>query len=383
MSNEPELYSHPASLAFFQPLVKRGRGNLHLLTRKQLRPFQEALLSWNVAFVVVCTNFLRHAKPLAHGSVSDEGYNFLYAFFRGAVRINDLLHIRSSYPFFGPLPNPGSQVGSEIMFVLSVLCLAIPLFATLRLVSRTRVSQLILGPFAGILALFAVPFFCLYGNSYRFHLALIPFYDLYSPWLLFFTYPLSLLLSLLFWKALPDPQSAKIDTWLSRSLFASSGASLLLLAALWLPGRGYSLVRANHPEFLTIKMSRERCRGSCPVYSVTVHGDGNVEYVGEEYVLDRGPRAEVLSKEQFQALLQKFDNANFFALEDRAFAWGSDTPRVRVSISVDGRTKEVSSDAYFTGAKSGAQDLFVQAAAELDNVVGTSGWVKCDGPCRP
>jgi hypothetical protein len=364
-------------------LLKRGRANLRLLTRKQLRPFQEALLSWNVAFVVVCANFLRHATPLAHGSVTDEGYNFLYAFFRGAVRINDLLHIRSSYPSFGPLPNPGSQVGSELMFALSVLCLAIPLFATLQLVSRMRVSQLILGPFAGILALFAVPFFYLYGNSSGFHLALIPFYDLYSPWLLFLTYPLSLLLSLLFWKALPDPQPTQIDTWLSRSLFASSGASLLLLAALWLPGRGYSLVRANHPELLTIKMSREHCRGSCPVYSVTLHGDGNVEYVGEEYVRDRGPRTETLSKEQLQALLQKFDAASFFSLEDRAFAWGYHTPRVRVSISVDGRTKEVSSDASYVGAISGPQDLFVQAAAELDKVTNSDRWVKCDGRCRP
>jgi hypothetical protein len=371
-----------ASLLFLEPLVKRGRANLDLLTRKQLRPFQEALLSWNVAFFVVCTNFLRHAKPLAHGSVSDESYNFLYAFFRGAVRINDFFHIRSSYSFFGPRPNPGSQVGSELMFALSILCLAMPLFVTLRLVARPRVSQLILGPFAGTLALFAVPFFYLYGNSYRFHLALIPFYDLYSPWLLFLTYPLSLLLSLLFWKALPDSQPAKIDTWLGRSLLAFSGASLVILAALWLPGRGYSLVHTNHPELLTIKMSRERCRGMCPVYSMTVHGDGNVEYIGEEYVRDRGHHAVALSKEQIQALLQKFANANFFALEDRAFAWGSDTPRVRVSISVDGRTKEVSSDAYFTGAKSGAQDLFVRAATELDNVVGTNRWVKCDGSCR-
>lgn len=364
-------------------LLKRGRANLQLLTRKQLRTYQEILLSWNLAFALVCADFLRHAKPLAHGSVSDEEYNFLYAFFRGAVRINDLLRIRSSYPSFGPLPNPGSQVGSELMFVLSVLCLAIPLFATLRLVSRTRASQLILGPFAGILALFAVPFFYLYGNSYSFHLALIPFYDLYSPWLLFLTYPLSLLLSLLFWKALPDSQPTHIDTWLRTLLFASSGASLLLLAALWLPGRGYSLVHANHPELLTIKMSRERCRGMCPVYSVTIHGDGNVEYAGEEFVQDRSPHAETLSKEQFQALLQKFDSANFFALEDRAFAWGSDTPRVRVFISVDGRTKEVSSDAYFTGAKSGAQDLFVQAAAELDKATNSDRWVKCDGRCRP
>lgn len=354
-----------------------------MLTRNHLRSCQELLISWNIAFVLVFTLFLHHAKPLAHESLTDKSYNFYYAFFRGAVRANDLLHLRFSNSSFGPLPNPGSQVGSEFMFTLSILCLAIPLYATLRLVSRTRVSQLILGAFAGILALFAVPFFYLYGNSYGFHLAFIPFYDLYSPWLLFLTYPLSLLLSLLFWKVPPDPQPTQIDSWLRRLLFTSSGASLLLLAALWLPGRGYSLVRAKHPEMLTIKMTRERCRGACPVYSVTVHGNGSVEYVGEAFVRDRGPHVETLSKEQLQTLLRKFDNANFFALEDRAFAWGSDTPRVRVSISVDGRTKEVSSDAYYVGAKSGLQDLFVRAASELDRVIDSDRWVKCDVSCRP
>jgi hypothetical protein len=355
-----------------------------LLTRSQLRSCQEVLLAWNTAFVLVFTLFLRHGKLLNNdGSFSDEGYNFYYAFFRGAVRVNDLLHLHSSNPSFGPLPNPGSQVGSEFMFTLSILCLAIPLYATLRLVSRMRVSQLILGRFACLLTLFAVPFFYLYGNSYGFHLALIPFYDLYSPWLLFLTYPLSLLLSLLFWKVLPDPQPTQIDTWLKRLLFVSSGASLLLLVALWLPGRGYSLVRAKHPEMLTIKMTRERCRGSCPVYSVTVRGDGSVEYVGEQFVLDRGPHMESLSKDQLQTLLQKFDDADFFALEGRAFAWGWDTPRVRVSISIDGRTKEVSSDAYYVGAKSGLQEVFVRAAAELDKVVASDRWVKCDVSCRP
>lgn len=176
-----------------------------MLTRSQLRSCQEVLLAWNIAFVLVFTLFLRHGKLLNNdGSFSDEGYSFYYAFFRGAVRANDLLHLHSSNPAFGPLPNPGSQVGSELMFVFSILCLAIPLFVTLRLLSRMRLPRLVLIPFAGVLAIFAIPFFYLYGVSQGLHLAIIPFYDLYSPWSLFFTFPLSILLSLLFWKARPD-----------------------------------------------------------------------------------------------------------------------------------------------------------------------------------
>src|SRR6476646_12010547 len=108
--------------------LRGSRSNLQLLTRKQLRTYQEVLLSWNLAFVLVCTAFLRHAKRLDHGSVTDQTYDFYYAFFRGAARTNDLLHLHSSNPSFGPLPNPGSQIGPELMFALSILCLATPLF---------------------------------------------------------------------------------------------------------------------------------------------------------------------------------------------------------------------------------------------------------------
>jgi len=354
-----------------------------LLTRNQLRSCQEVLLAWNIAFVLAFTLFLRRAKPLSDGSFSNEGYNFYYALFRGAVRTNDLLHLHSSNPAFGPLPNPGSQVGSELMFVLSILCLAIPLFVALRLLSRMRLPRLVLLPYAGVLAIFAIPFFYLFGVSQGSRLAVIPYYDLYSPWSLFFTFPLSILLSLLFWKTRSDAQAIGLETWPSWPLFASSAVSLLLLAALWLPGGGYSLVRAKHPEMLTIKMTRERCRGACPVYAITIHGNGSVEYVGEQFVQDRGPHMESLSKDQLQTLLQKFDDADFFALEDRAFALGLDTPRVRVSISIDGRAKEVSSDAQYVGANSGPQDLFVRAAAELDKAIASDRWVKCDVSCRP
>jgi len=55
---------------------------------------------------------------------------------------------------------------------------------------------------------------------------------------------------------------------------------------------------------------------------------------------------------------------------------------VRVFVSIDGKANEVSSDAYYFGAKSWPQDLFVRTAAEFDKVIGSDRWVKCDGSCR-
>jgi hypothetical protein len=122
----------------------------------------------------------------------------------------------------------------------------------------------------------------------------------------------------------------------------------------------------------------------CPVYKITVHGNGEVEYVGEYFVKVRGAQASSLNEEQIQAALVGFDRADFFSLEDQAFAWGYHAARVRVRITVDGKTKEVSSDTYHIGAKSGLQAKFVDAAANLDSIIGTDRWVKCgEARCQP
>src|SRR5207247_308116 len=49
---------------------------------------------------------------------------------------------------------------------------------------------------------------------------------------------------------------------------------------------------------------------------------------------------------------------------------------------IDGKTKEVWSNAYHIGSKSGLQARFVEATAAIDEAVGTDQWVKCDeGRC--
>lgn len=355
-----------------------------LLTRKQLRPYHEGLFAWNLASVLLSVIFLKHAKAVAISIGPSDAYAFLYRYFRGGVRINNFFHLKSSNSAYGPIPNPGSQVGLEFMYLLSVLCLAILLLTAVRFVRSPRFSRLILNAFTGILGLFAAPFLYLYAHPFGFDWAPVPFYELLAPRFLLLTLPCSIVLWLLYLKANCEERlTASRRGRFHMLLLASASASLLILLALWLPAPGKSLVHAQHPESLSIEMSRTHCQLGCPIYTISVHGDGNVEYVGKEYVRDRGPRAETLGKEQLQALLQKFDDAGFFSLEDRAFAWGFHTPRVRVSISVDDRKKEVTGDTYYVGAKSGPQDLFVQAAAELDKVTNSERWVKCDGRCRP
>jgi hypothetical protein len=168
----------------------------------------------------------------------------------------------------------------------------------------------------------------------------------------------------------------------SKWVLVPSALALAALAGLWLPGKGYVLARAKDPESLNIEMWRTDCQIRCPVYKVTIQANGTVDYVGDHFVRDRGPEEVVISKDQIHTLLVDFDQAHFFNLEDRAFAWGFHTSRVGVRITIDGKTKEVWSDTYHIGSKSGLQARFVEATVAIDKAVGTDQWVKCDeGGC--
>jgi hypothetical protein len=69
-------------------------------------------------------------------------------------------------------------------------------------------------------------------------------------------------------------------------------------------------------------------------------------------------------------ILQKLESVRFLAIEDSAFEWCFDTPRIAVLVSVDGVTHRVSSDASCTGPESATQARFVQVANEIDRIIG-------------
>lgn len=117
------------------------------------------------------------------------------------------------------------------------------------------------------------------------------------------------------------------------------------------------------------------------MYTITIRGNGLVEYLGERNVRVLGPQTGTVSREQIMHVLQTLDRAHFLALEDRAFSWCFDTGSVAVSVSEDGKTKRVVSDDWCSGAESGMQSNFVKSTAEIDAVVGSDRWVKCGGPC--
>jgi hypothetical protein len=162
-----------------------------------------------------------------------------------------------------------------------------------------------------------------------------------------------------------------------------AAGALSLLLTLWLPVGKRRLAAIKDKTSLSIHMSRGPCYGSCPEYTLTIDGAGVVEYDGIRFVKIKGHEEGRVGDQQLVRILQNLDRADFSGLEDRAFRWCFDTPSVAVSVSTERTTKKVVSDEGCVGVNAGPQERFVEAAREIDLVVGSDQWVLCDGrSCR-
>ena len=173
-------------------------------------------------------------------------------------------------------------------------------------------------------------------------------------------------------------EKRRVGKWTIASV-ALSGVMVLVI---WYPARTYSLAHPRNIGSVSIEMSRGPCYGSCPSYSLTLHGDGFVEYRGTRFVRVKETRTARISTEQLMQVLRDLDRMDFFAVEDRAFQWCFDSASTSISVSVDGRQKRVTTDDCAVGAKGGPKATFLQTADEIDTIVDSKQWVQCNGWCR-
>jgi Domain of unknown function (DUF6438)/Ankyrin repeats (3 copies) len=155
----------------------------------------------------------------------------------------------------------------------------------------------------------------------------------------------------------------------------------LVLAVLLVAGC-HSLAHPKDRRSVSVTLKRTACYGTCPVYSVVIHANGLVEYLGELNVGIPGQQTGRIPPEKLLDLLRDFEGIHFFDLQDKYSEACTDQPTAVISILVDGKTKEVSN--YFggcEGAKSGPQVDLARLAEQIDNAAGSGRWVKCDFDC--
>jgi len=160
-------------------------------------------------------------------------------------------------------------------------------------------------------------------------------------------------------------------------------AALVVAGLVWSPSRNIHLNHPRNLDSVTVELSRGPCFGSCPAYTVTVRGDGQVQYVGQRRLPGiQTKKSGTVGREKVVEILQVLDRVEFMTLEGHAFFWAFDTPTVGVRTSLDGKTKQVASDASFVGSPKGRQARFVEATREIDAILASSAWLKCEGECE-
>ena len=158
--------------------------------------------------------------------------------------------------------------------------------------------------------------------------------------------------------------------------------SFVAMLAVSLAAGCHSFFPSNDLSSVSVTLKRTACYGWCPVYSVAIHGNGLVEYLGEVRVDVPGPQTARIPRERVKDLLRSFEEIRFFDLKEKYFEACTDMPTAIISISVDGRSKEISN--YYggcEGAKTGPQVDLAKLAQKIDETAGTDRWIKCDFDC--
>ncbi|MBP1730263.1 MAG: hypothetical protein H6Q55_692 [Deltaproteobacteria bacterium] len=126
------------------------------------------------------------------------------------------------------------------------------------------------------------------------------------------------------------------------------------------------------PSLLMISLERTPCFGRCPVYKVSVYGDGTVRYDGKEYVKVKGSQTRVISPQQVQRLLAELQQASYFSFkDDYDTITFTDAPLAITAVTVDGRSKRVR---HYLGDATAPKELTI-LEERIDEVSGSQEWV--------
>jgi hypothetical protein len=121
---------------------------------------------------------------------------------------------------------------------------------------------------------------------------------------------------------------------------------------------------------LAITMERTACHGTCPIYKLTIEGNGDVIYEGQDFVQVKGKQTASLGPAQIQDLVSAFEQAKFVTLTDYTHEDATDSPSVITSITRNGKTKTIN---HYYGDSSAPQALF-DLESKIDEITNSKQW---------
>lgn len=126
-----------------------------------------------------------------------------------------------------------------------------------------------------------------------------------------------------------------------------------------------------------VTLERTPCYGECPVYQVSVAGDGTVEFAGKRFVAKLGLSSAQVPVERVDTLLRALEAGGYFGFADLYVSdspacgyYAADAPTVITSVTAGGRTKTIRHDYGCAGAPA----ELIRLERMIDEVAGTGRW---------
>jgi hypothetical protein len=139
----------------------------------------------------------------------------------------------------------------------------------------------------------------------------------------------------------------------------------------------WSSLSQSDLKTLILRLERKGCYGTCPAYTLTIFGDGRVEYTGGKYVKVTGLQKGHIAPSAVKALASEFARAKYLMLPSDEYSQEkcncrrcTDMPTVISEISLGSLSHHV--DHYY-GCACASKELF-QLETAIDKTANADQW---------
>ena len=157
---------------------------------------------------------------------------------------------------------------------------------------------------------------------------------------------------------------------------------MIFAILLWCVIGGTCESQRTIPADTVITLTRTDCFFTCPDYTVTISADGKVVFEGKANVKVKGRSETTISPEKVQLLIESFEKAKFFSLqnryslpEDGCRVSHGDAPSATISIVLNGKKKSI--DHYLGCRQKKGNSVRALIALEnlIDDLTNTAQWI--------
>ena len=122
------------------------------------------------------------------------------------------------------------------------------------------------------------------------------------------------------------------------------------------------------------RLERTACLGNCPMYKLTVFSDGQVEFVGEQFVKVKGKAQGQLTPQQLKALQDAFRDSGYFDLKGNFGCYEmTDHPWAHTEYSDGARRRKIEHYHGCGSVKQGA--TLTKLEDQIDQITNSVRWL--------